>query len=172
MFPKGMQVTNALTGLLPESGPNPVVLILGSFPGPRSLATGEYYANPRNQFWHIMESILNIDTTLPYRERIVRLHEARVALWDSIRTCNRLGGLDSAIRDVFLNDIRLFLDQHPDIRFIGANGLTAGRYLASALGPGISGIRVCTLPSTSPANTRYSFQEKRERWAVIQEYLR
>lgn len=158
-------------GLSPESGPDPVVLILGSFPGPRSLATREYYANPRNQFWHIMGYLLQINVTLPYGERIAYLKEAKVALWDTICTCSRRGGLDSAIKDVVPNDIRFFLKEHPDIRLIGANGLTAGRYLASALGSGVPGIRICTLPSTSPANTRYSLEEKLQMWRVIRDYL-
>lgn len=160
------------TGLAPESGPDPVVLILGSFPSQRSMASGEYYANPRNQFWQVMNLLFDIDPALPYQERIARIRESRIALWDAIRSCRRQGSLDSAIRDVVLNDIPRFLEIHPEIRFIGANGTAAGRYLASGLraGPELPGVRVCLLPSTSPANTRYTIGEKMEKWKTILEY--
>jgi hypoxanthine-DNA glycosylase len=160
-------------GLAAESGPDPAVLILGSYPGPRSLAAREYYANHQNQFWRIMEALFRIDRTIPYPERVARLNGHRVALWDVIRSCRREGALDSAIRDVVLNDICQFLESHPDIRFIVANGKTAGRYLVSGLqdGPDIGGIRVGILPSTSPANTRFSFEEKLKNWEVILEYI-
>jgi double-stranded uracil-DNA glycosylase len=156
-----------------ETGRDPVVLILGSYPGPQSLAAGEYYANPQNQFWRIMESLFRIDHRLPYPERVTRLKDHRVALWDVIRSCRREGALDTAIRDVEQNNIRQFLESHTQIRFIGANGTTAGRYLVSGLQnePLITGIRVCVLPSTSPANTRYPFEEKLKRWEIIREYL-
>ena len=160
-------------GLPVETGPDPVVLILGSYPGPRSLTGREYYANPHNQFWRIMEVLFHFDRTMPYPERVARLNGHRVALWDVIHSCRREGALDSAIRDVVLNNICQFLESHPDIRFIGANGKTAGRYLIAGLPevPEITGIRIGVLPSTSPANTRYSFEEKLKRWEIILEYL-
>ena len=46
---------------------SPEVLILGSFPGRQSLLKKEYYGNPRNHFWHIMEALFSIDRHLPYR---------------------------------------------------------------------------------------------------------
>jgi TDG/mug DNA glycosylase family protein len=160
-------------GLPVETGRDPVVLILGSYPGPQSLAAREYYANQQNQFWRIMEALFRIDRMLPYPVRVARLNGHRVALWDVIRSCRREGALDSSIRDVVQNNIPWFLKSHPQIRFIGANGTTAGRYLVSGLqdGPLITGIRVCILPSTSPANTRYPFEEKLKRWEIIREYL-
>ncbi|MDD1712996.1 MAG: DNA-deoxyinosine glycosylase [Methanoregulaceae archaeon] len=160
-------------GLPAETGSDPVILILGSYPGPRSLAAREYYAHPHNQFWRIMEALFQIDHLLPYPERVARLSGHRIALWDVIRSCRRKGASDSAIRDVIQNDIRQFLESHPQIRFIGANGNTAGRYLVSGMqeGPMFAWVRVVILPSTSPANTRYTFEEKLERWEIIREYL-
>jgi double-stranded uracil-DNA glycosylase len=166
-------IMDSEAGLPVQTNSDPVILILGSYPGPRSLAAGEYYANPQNQFWRIMEALFRIDRMLPYPERVACLNGHRIALWDVIRSCRREGALDSAIRDVVQNNIRQFLESHPHIRFIGANGNAAGRYLVSGLpdGPAIPGIRVCILPSSSPANTRYTFGEKLKRWEVIREYL-
>jgi hypoxanthine-DNA glycosylase len=121
-----------------------------------------------------MNLLYTIDPALPYQERIARIRENRIALWDAIRSCRRQGSLDNAIRNVVLNDIPGFLEMHPEIRFIGVNGKTAGKYLVSGLraGPVLPVIRVCLLPSTSPANTRYTIGEKLERWKTILEYTR
>ena len=46
-----------LTGLAPLVSPATKVLILGSFPGVRSLQAHEYYGHPQNQFWKILQAI-------------------------------------------------------------------------------------------------------------------
>jgi len=73
-----------LKGLPFEPGGIPRVLILGSFPSPLSLEAGEYYANPRNQFWNIMEVHLGISKGLPYTEKLAGLKNRNIGLWDVI----------------------------------------------------------------------------------------
>ena len=68
-----------LSGLPPVVGPSPVVLILGSFPSVISLERGEYYANPRNRFWHLVEALIGIKAQLPYHARTVQLKEKGIA---------------------------------------------------------------------------------------------
>ena len=46
-----------LTGFSPVIDDRAHMLILGSFPSVSSLATGEYYANPRNAFWRITGAV-------------------------------------------------------------------------------------------------------------------
>jgi TDG/mug DNA glycosylase family protein len=150
-------------GLAPVTGRDPAILILGSYPGCQSLAKCEYYGNPQNQFWKIVEVLLGIDSTLPYTARCSRLVEHRIALWDVLATCTRDGSADTTIRDPVQNDIGGFLAAHPTIRFIALNGNTAGRYYAR-MNPGIP----CTiLPSTSPAYARMTLDEKTRKWACI-----
>ncbi|MCX6692105.1 MAG: DNA-deoxyinosine glycosylase [Methanoregula sp.] len=71
-------------GQAPVVGHAPRLLILGSFPGKRSLIHTQYYAHPQNQFWQIMESLLGVDRHLPYADRIGELVRYRIALWDVI----------------------------------------------------------------------------------------
>jgi len=156
-----------LQGLPFEPGGIPRLLILGSFPSPLSLEAGEYYANPRNQFWNIIEWHLRISRVSSYGEKLAGLKKHNVGIWDVICSCERRGAMDHAIRNVTLNDIPLFLHDHPSVRMVIANGATAGRYLEKFRPEWPSRVSVHTLPSTSPANARTSFSEKIRAWEVL-----
>ena len=153
------------TGLPPIHGESVDVLILGSFPGRQSLQKKEYYGNPRNHFWQIIDSLFHIDRRLPYGIRTSRLAGHGIALWDVISTCCREGSADTRIRDPVFNDIMGFLNSFPLPRLIVLNGTSAGRYYHQLNIPASVPIEV--LPSTSPANTRYPLVEKVKRWKII-----
>ena len=170
-----MSPTERSPGLKPLAGKDPTILILGSFPSVRSLETGEYYANKRNHFWGIMESLFGIDRNLPYEERIDALFRRGIALWDVVSDCSREGSSDSNIRNVVPNDISGFLDQNPAVKCIALNGVSgAGRWFKKYFGelPDYPGVEVLTLISTSPANAAYSFGEKLSLWEKIAEYAK
>jgi double-stranded uracil-DNA glycosylase len=153
------------SGLDPASGRNPRVLILGSFPSVLSLAHHEYYGNPRNQFWRIMEAHFAIPAGLPYPDRIRILTGRGLALWDVIGSCERPGSADSRIRNPVPNDIVGFARAHPSLRLVALNGTTAGRlYHRFAEVPGLPAV---TLASTSPANAVVSFGEKVRAWGTL-----
>jgi len=152
-------------GLAPVTGPDPRVLILGSFPSVLSLAHREYYGNPKNRFWAVMENILGIPANLPYAERILRLTQNGIALWDVVASCERPGSADSRIKNPVANDIAGFFQAHPTLRLVALNGQTAGRlYHQLAEVPGLASV---TLPSTSPAFAAMPFEEKVRAWNVI-----
>jgi TDG/mug DNA glycosylase family protein len=156
-----------ISGLPPVIGTPPETLILGSFPSILSICRREYYANPQNQFWRIIGQVSGVDHRLPYTVRIARLADQRIALWDVVHSCCRKGSADAAIRDPAFNDIANLLDTYRTIRCILLNGSTAGRYFARLELCLPELVTVHVLPSTSPANARYSFAEKVRRWEVI-----
>jgi len=156
-------------GLPPVVGDAPRTLILGSYPSVLSLKKGEYYGNPQNHFWRIIENLFSIKRDLPYEERTRQLKEHDIALWDVVRSCLRQGSADDRIRDPVFNDIPLFLETYPAVRLIVLNGQSAGQYFkelseSARLRPDI---RTVILPSTSPANTRYPVAEKVRLWRII-----
>jgi hypoxanthine-DNA glycosylase len=157
------------TGLRPVIGRDPALLILGSFPSRTSLERGQYYANPHNQFWQIIESLLAIDRDLAYEQRIEQLIRNRIALWDVISTCRRRGSADHQIRDPSLNAVRDLLASNPAISAVAFNGTTASRYAPVLRLPGH--VVQVTLPSTSPANTRFTCAEKTGSWGILLEIL-
>ncbi len=148
-------------------GESPRVLILGSFPGTKSLARAQYYGNPKNQFWMIIGSLLGIPESLPYAERTKMIRDAGIALWDIVRSCERTGSMDDKIRNVRINNIPAVLEQCPSINLIALNGGTAGKYFTRAWPGGFPGVRVVILPSTSPANARMGLEEKVRSWRCI-----
>ncbi|WP_292370840.1 DNA-deoxyinosine glycosylase [Methanoregula sp. UBA64] len=155
-------------GLAPVSGESPAVLILGSFPSVQSLAKREYYGNPQNRFWAIMENIFGIDRSLPYAARTAQLAKCRIALWDVLASCTRKGSADASIREIVPNDIAGFLEMHPSVRCIALNGTAAGKFFSRDTCP----VPAIVLPSTSPANARQSLEEKTRIWSTcLAEYL-
>lgn len=64
----------------PIATSNARILILGTMPGEESLARREYYANPRNKFWRIMQSLFDIPPSVPYAERITLLQDNQISL--------------------------------------------------------------------------------------------
>jgi hypoxanthine-DNA glycosylase len=144
------------------------VLILGSFPSRRSLETGQYYANPNNQFWQVIENLLQVPCTLPYEERITILTDRHIALWDSIGSCIREGSADSRIRMPLLNPLGSFLAANPSLRLVACNGSAAAMYAGQAIPDGT--VTIIRLPSTSPAYARLSVSEKTGRWSILLDY--
>jgi len=160
-----------LQGFAPVVGPNTHTMILGSFPGEASLDAAQYYAHPRNQFWRLLGDVLRRPLAeLPYAERLARLGESRIGVWDIITGCERVGSLDGNIRDHAPNDLAALAETLPDLQAIGFNGGTAARIGARQLG-GIGKLpELIPLPSSSPAHTR-PFAEKLEDWLKLRTYL-
>lgn len=154
-----------LYGLPPVTGPEPGILILGSFPSVLSLEHNEYYGNPKNRFWAVMERVLDVPADLPYAERTHLLTQRGVALWDVVASCERPGSADSRIKNPVANDLAGFFRKHPTLRLVALNGTAASQiYHRFAEVPGLPSV---TLPSTSPANEGVPFPEKVRKWQVI-----
>ena len=138
------------------------LLILGSMPGEASLAAGQYYAHPRNQFWRLLGALVNEDlVSLLYDKRLARLQAHQFGLWDVLAACERQGSLDSAIRNAQPNDFALLHRLCPALEVVGFNGQTSGKFaplFAQA------GYRTVVLPSSSPAHAGRSFEQKLALW--------
>src|SRR6476660_9849239 len=113
-----------LHGLAPIIGNGAKSLILGNMPSVLSLGAQQYYANPRNAFWTITGEIFGFDASASYEERVSALVTQRIAVWDVLRSCRRVGSLDSAVeRDSMVaNDFASFFHNHPTIERVYFNG--------------------------------------------------
>ncbi|MCS4308318.1 TDG/mug DNA glycosylase family protein [Rheinheimera pacifica] len=164
----------AITGLAALSPPQARVLLLGSMPGAASLAQQQYYAHPRNLFWPIMAELAGFSADLPYQEKVHALNASGIALWDVIASCQRAGSLDSAIRDEQVNDFAGFFASQPNLAAIGFNGGKAWQSFKRHVLPlqiVPAGIKLITLPSTSPAHAALGFTEKLQQWHQLSPFL-
>jgi hypoxanthine-DNA glycosylase len=137
-------------------------LVLGSFPSAASLAAGQYYAHPRNQFWHILGAVLGERLNeLAYAQRLERLLAHAIGLWDVIAVCEREGSLDAAIRNAQRNDVRRVLRRAPRLQRVLLNGQLAGRAAPWFEAAGFASVVV---PSSSPAFASLSVSGKVALW--------
>ena len=144
------------------------LLILGSLPGERSLAAGEYYAHPQNQFWRLLGAVLGVElTSLDYGARLACLRAHGIGLWDVIGRAQREGSLDSALRGIEDNDLARLLAGLPALRGIAFNGGTAARIGRRALAGVWSGSDPISLPSSSAAHASLSFERKLDQWQAL-----
>lgn len=146
------------------------VLVLGSLPGEVSLARGQYYAHPQNQFWRLVGAVTGRSLAdLDYEARLKELLEAGVGVWDVIATAQRAGSLDGAIRAHLPNALPELAGRLPELKAIGFNGATSARIGEAALA-GVGPWTLIRLPSSSPAFTR-PFDEKLAAWMALKPFL-
>jgi len=154
--------SSTLTGLAPVIDAGVRILVLGSFPGAASLAAGQYYAHPRNQFWRLISAVVEEDlAALPYAERLPRLLAHGVGLWDVLGECEREGSLDSAIRKPAANDFERLRHLCPQLETVGFNGQASGKFAPQF---DAAGYRTVLLPSSSPAHMAMTFEQKFDVW--------
>lgn len=152
-------------GFPPLVGPRTRLMVLGSFPSVASLAAGQYYAHPRNQFWPILSALWGVDLVdWPYDQRLPLLLERGLGLWDVYGACRREGSLDRAIEDACPNDLRGLLTHAPGLQAFAHNG---GESARQARVTRATGLAVHRLPSTSPANASWSFERKLAAWREV-----
>jgi hypoxanthine-DNA glycosylase len=158
-----------LLGLPPIIDDGAKALILGNMPSVMSLGAQQYYANPRNAFWRITGEIFGFDAREPYDARTAVLTAHGVAVWDVLRSCRRIGSLDSAVEpdSMVANDFGQLFERHPDIARVFFNGAAAEKNF-NRLVRVAPDLRFQRLPSTSPAQTmRYA--DKLAAWRIIDE---
>ena len=146
------------------------LFILGSLPGDASLAAQRYYAHPTNQFWRLLGAAIGEELQpLGYEERLSRLAERRIGLWDVIASASRPGSLDQAIRSAEHNGIHHLLHDFRDLRAIAFNGSTAAAIGRKLVTEPTGRVTLIDLPSSSAANTR-AFADKLESWSRLAQF--
>lgn len=136
-------------GFPPFVGSNPEILILGEFPGPKSLSTrhlcnrcyltgspctnhpctGRYYEQSNNVLRDFIANIFNGGISFKtYDEFLKCLDTNHIALWDVYSTQTHLGKI---LLSQTLNDLETFLKNHPSIHKIVFNGKEARKVFYS-----------------------------------------
>lgn len=158
--------TNTKTSFDPISNSDTTILILGTMPGDKSLALGEYYGHARNRFWKIISTITDNDLPLTYTDKKALLLKSKIGIWDVAHKANRKGSLDSAIEDEEPNDLDSFIARHKNLKIIGFNGAKS-QALFDKYFDRQSDLKYISLPSTSPANTGIDFDNICKQWRQL-----
>ena len=167
----------AEAGFPPISTCSAQVLVLGSMPGRRSLDEQQYYGHPQNSFWRIMSEITQVEATEDYENRVNGLNRAGIAVWDVIKSCVRPGSLDADIEtnSISVNDFDGFYRRHQQIKAVFLNGGKAAQEYKRRVLPGLTEqyarLPTVQLLSTSPANARFSFKQKKTNWFALRACL-
>lgn len=155
-------------GFPPSINENCTILILGSMPGISSLKAQQYYAHPQNRFWKIMFRLLEntVDVPADYQIKLNTLLRHHIALWDSIDRCTRNGSLDSDIKNETGSDIVSLIAAYPNIKTICLNGAKSYQIFKRCNKELLnrSNLKIIPLPSTSPANARWTLDALLKEW--------
>ncbi len=141
------------------------ILILGSFPSVKSREQMFFYGHPRNRFWTVIASLLDVDIPQTVEEKKNMLLNNNIALWDVIASCDIYGSADSSIKNAVANDIG-FIIGNSKVERIFTNGAAADKLYKKYILPS-TGIEAVRLPSTSPANAAKSLDELVKDWAIV-----
>ena len=140
-------------GFPPEFTAESCVLILGSFPSVQSRKQSFYYGNRQNRFWKMLYGFFGEPLQEGVEEKRAFLRAHGVALWDIVVRCEIEGSADASIKNYEVADIPSLLAKTA-VRRILLNG-TAAYDIFRERYAGI-GVPYFRMPSTSPANPRYS----------------
>ena len=142
------------------------ILVLGSLPSDKSITLNEYYGNKTNQFWDIISLVfekqrINFEN---YNEKIYFLKKHYIALWDVYCVAERVGSLDTNIKNGKFNNIERLLNTYTNIQKILVNGKKAEAAFTRYMKIQNINYKYKYIPSSSSANTKYTILEKVDFW--------
>ena len=153
---------------------NSKILILGSFPSVISRKFGFYYTNPQNRFWRVLAGILNADVPKSTDEKIKFLLSHHIAIYDAAISCEIEGSSDAKMGKIVPANLKP-LFKEANITQVYANGGKAyeicKKYLEDEIIKATENEAI-KLPSTSPANAKFSLEKLMCEWRVVVDILR
>lgn len=143
------------TGFPPVYNANSKVLILGSFPSVKSREIAFYYGHKQNRFWKTVCGYFHEEIPQSAEEKREFLLRNKIALWDIALSCDIVGSSDASIKNADIADLSEILAT-AKIEKIFLNGSLAHQLFLEKYAK--IDIPYQKLPSTSPANPRFSLQ--------------
>lgn len=165
MYTEPMEYTQHIHEIEPVFNERSRVLLLGTFPSPKSRELGFFYGHPQNRMWKVLAAVTGEDMPQTVEERRVFLLRNGIAMWDVLASCTIKGASDASIQNAVPNDLSRILDTAP-IERVYATGAKAHELYQRYLEP-VYGRECARLPSTSPANAVMGLDELVEAYRVI-----
>ena len=172
------------------------VLLLGTMPSPASRKAGFFYMHPQNRFWRVLPAVFGetlemAENSLPraanaseakiaeytksaIAERRDFLLRHKIALWDVLSSCDISGASDASIKNAVPNDFTEIFTKSK-IRHVFCTGKSAfnlwKKFCAERYETQFR-VRAECLPSTSPANARFSPEMLKKEYSRILEWVK
>lgn len=138
------------------------ILILGSLPSVKSREQMFFYGHPQNRFWKMISMVFEEKFPQTIEEKKMLMLQHKIAMWDTIYSCDIIGSSDSSIKNVVPTDLKSIVDNSMVCKVI-CNGKASGKYYEKYQMKYL-GIKPDILPSTSPANAAYSLEKLVDIW--------
>lgn len=160
-----MESTKVIHNIDPLFAPDSKVLLLGSFPSPKSREQRFFYGHPQNRFWSVLAAVFDEDAPKTIEEKRSLALRHKIALWDTLYSCEIRGASDLSIKNPVPNDLPWLLSQ-TQVNAIFCTGKASYQYYCK-LCQEKTGIQAVCLPSTSPANAAWSKERLTQAYRVI-----
>ena len=149
---------------------NSKILVLGSFPSVKSRENQFFYHHPQNRFWKTLAAVVGCDTPISIEEKKKFLLDNNIAVWDVIASCEIEGSSDSSIKNVVVNDFNSIIHKSNIKQIFCNRGKSYDLYRKYC--EKTTSMKAIKLPSTSPANARFSLDKLIAEWKIIDDYLK
>lgn len=160
-----MEYTHITHPFGPMVWPDSKILILGSLPSVKSREQQFFYGHPQNRFWPMLAAVFGEEAPRTIEEKKALAFRHKIAMWDTIYSCDIKGSSDSSIINVVPTNLKPVI-QGSKITHVFCNGKTSGNYYHKYQEKQL-GIRATVLPSTSPANAAWNMERLISEWKVI-----
>lgn len=142
------------------------VLVLGSFPSPKSREGQFNYGHPQNRFWRVLSDLVKEELPTSNEQKREFCLRHGIALWDVVAECDIVGASDASIRNAKPNELSRITRTAPIVA-VFCTGAKAHQ-LYNRLGcEQECGLPATRLPSTSPANAACTYDRLKEAYAAI-----
>ena len=138
-----------------------LILLLGTFPSPKSREYGFFYGHPQNRFWRVLAAVFDSPPLTTIEEKRAFLLREQIALWDVIASCEIVGASDASIKNAKPNDLTKIFST-AKIGAVYTTGTTASKLYRRFFDD-----NNIALPSTSPANAMMSLPMLIENYTQI-----
>ena len=145
------------------------VLVLGSFPSPKSRSGGYNYGHPQNRFWRVLAQLAGEDLPTTNEQKRAFCLRHGIALWDVVAECDIRGASDTSIKNARPNQLSL-ITHHAPIEAVFCTGAKAHELYRRLGCEEECGLPATRLPSTSPANAACTMERLLEAYAAVFEH--
>ena len=157
-----MDRVHAEHGFPPLYNEDSDTLILGSFPSIKSREQNFFYGHKQNRFWKMLAGVYEEATPETIEDKRAFCKRHRIALYDSIESCDIIGSSDSSIRNIEPANLDPIF-KASKIKKVIFNGSASKKWFY-AFQTEKEGVAYYMAPSTSAANAACKIEQLIEVW--------